>query len=89
MNTEHLRLLLESHVKGEVSTEDALSRLKTLSFENLGYAKIDHHRKIRNGYPEVIYGEGKTPEQVVAEDRALSLARRGLPGARTATPCRA
>ena len=72
MNTEHLRLLLESHGKGEVSTEDALSRLKTLSFENLGYAKIDHHRKIRNGYPEVIYGEGKTPEQATEIFRRLA-----------------
>ncbi len=64
MTPEHLRHLLESLKRGEVSTEDVLGRLKRLSFEDVGFAKIDHHRRIRNGYPEVIYGEGKTPEQV-------------------------
>ncbi len=64
MSPEHLRHLLESLKRGEVSTEDVLGRLKSLSFEDVGFAKIDHHRRIRNGYPEVIYGEGKTPAQV-------------------------
>jgi NCAIR mutase (PurE)-related protein len=64
MSPEHLRHLLESLKRGEVSTEDVLGRLKSFSFEDVGFAKIDHHRRMRNGYPEVIYGEGKTPEQV-------------------------
>lgn len=64
MTHEHLEHLLESLKRGEVTTEDVLSRLKNLSFEDVGFAKIDHHRRIRNGYPEVIYGEGKTPMQV-------------------------
>ncbi len=72
MNAEHLRHLIESHSRGEVSTEDVLSRLKSLSVENLGYAKLDHHRRIRNGYPEVIYGEGKTPEQAAEIFRRLA-----------------
>ncbi len=72
MNDEHLRSLIESHSRGEVSTEDVLTRLKSLSFENLGYAKLDHHRRIRNGYPEVIYGEGKTPEQAAEIFRRLA-----------------
>lgn len=63
MDLLSLHNLLESHKKDEISTEDVLSKLKALPFEDLGYAKIDHHRKIRNGYPEVIYGEGKTPQQ--------------------------
>jgi NCAIR mutase (PurE)-related protein len=50
--------------EGELSTEEVLSRLQTFSFEDVGFAKIDHHRRIRNGHPEVIYGEGKTPGQV-------------------------
>jgi len=64
MSPEHMQHLLESFKRGEISTEDALRRLKALSFEDVGFAKIDHHRRMRNGYPEVIYGEGKTPEQV-------------------------
>ncbi|MDW7710698.1 MAG: nickel pincer cofactor biosynthesis protein LarB [Deferrisomatales bacterium] len=64
MTPDHLRHLLESLKQGEISTDDVLDRLKSLSFEDVGFAKIDHHRRMRNGYPEVIYGEGKTPEQV-------------------------
>jgi NCAIR mutase (PurE)-related protein len=64
MSPEHMRHLLESLKRGEVSTEDVLGRLQAMSFEDVGFAKIDHHRRMRNGYPEVIYGEGKTPEQV-------------------------
>lgn len=63
MRPEHIRHLLESHKREELSTEDVLLQLKAFPFEDMGFAKIDHHRKIRNGYPEVIFGEGKTPEQ--------------------------
>jgi hypothetical protein len=63
MNREYLCRLLEGHKKDEISTADVLARLTSLPCEDLGYARIDHHRGIRNGYPEVIYGEGKTPEQ--------------------------
>lgn len=49
---------------GKVSTEDALSRLADLPYEELGYAKIDHHRALRRGFPEVVFGPGKTAEQV-------------------------
>lgn len=72
MKPEHIRHLLESHKREEISTEDVLSKLKVFPFEELGFAKIDHHRKIRNGYPEVIYGEGKTPEQAAEIFRRLS-----------------
>ncbi len=64
MTQNHLRHLLESLKRDELTTEDVLSRLEDLTFEDVGFAKIDHHRRMRNGYPEVIYGEGKTPEQV-------------------------
>ena len=60
MSPEHLRHLLESLKQGEVTTDDVLARVKSLGYEDVGFAKIDHHRRIRNGYPEVIYGEGKT-----------------------------
>ena len=49
-----------------LSEEDALDRLKSLPFEDLGFANVDHHRSLRQGFPEVIYGPGKTPEQVAA-----------------------
>jgi NCAIR mutase (PurE)-related protein len=64
MTREHLRHLLESLKRDELSTEEVLSRVQNLTFEDLGFVKIDHHRRMRNGYPEVIYGEGKTPGQV-------------------------
>lgn len=66
MNAESLRRLIESYKRDEISTEDLLARLRDLPFEDLGFARIDHHRRLRNGYPEVIYGEGKTPEQAAA-----------------------
>ena len=72
MNPEHLRHLLESLKQGEVTTDDVLARVKSLGYEDLGFAKIDHHRRIRNGYPEVIYGEGKTPAQVAEIFRRLA-----------------
>ena len=56
--------LLEAVKNGDVSIHDALSKLKALPFEDVGFAMIDHHRGIRQGYPEVIYGESKTPLQI-------------------------
>ena len=64
MNADSLKLLLESVKDGKVSVDDAVSELKKLPFEDLGYAKVDHHRNIRNGYPEVIFSQGKTVEQI-------------------------
>jgi pyridinium-3,5-biscarboxylic acid mononucleotide synthase len=66
MNTESLKNLLDNVKNGEVSVENALTELKKLPFEDLGFAKVDHHRNIRNGYPEVIYCQGKTTEQIKA-----------------------
>ncbi|WP_066505726.1 nickel pincer cofactor biosynthesis protein LarB [Abyssisolibacter fermentans] len=64
MNEDSIRQLLKHVKEGNVNVDEALNVLKDLPFEDIGYAKIDHHRQIRNGYPEVIYCEGKTPEQV-------------------------
>lgn len=72
MKTEQIRQLLERHKNGTVSTEGALSQLKGLSCEELGFARIDHQRRLRNGYPEVIYGEGKSPGQVLEIFRRLA-----------------
>ena len=64
---EHTKLteLLKKVAQGEVSVEKAALELKTEPFEDLGFAKLDHHRKIRQGAAEVIYGAGKTPEQIL------------------------
>ena len=59
------KAVLEAVKNGEMSVEDALLCLKKEPFEDIGYAKIDHHRSIRQGMPEVIYGAGKTPEQII------------------------
>lgn len=62
---EALKTLLNSVSQGQVSPEDALEKLKYLTYEPVGdFAKIDHHRSLRTGFPEVIWGPGKTPEQI-------------------------
>lgn len=63
MNTD-IRQLLENVRSGVISIDDAVLELKKAPFEELGYAKVDSHRKIRQGAAEVIYGAGKTPEQI-------------------------
>jgi NCAIR mutase (PurE)-related protein len=64
MDNKQLEDLINGIRSGKVSTEAALQCLKKLPFEDLGYAKVDHHRCLRNGVPEVIYCAGKTVEQV-------------------------
>ena len=64
MNSD-IRKLLESVRSGDVSVDDALLKIKMSPFEDIGYAKVDLHRRVRQGAAEVIYGAGKTPEQIV------------------------
>lgn len=64
MTRETILELLERIQRGETSPEEALSRLSRLPYEDTGFAKIDHHRSLRVGLPEVIYSAGKTPAQV-------------------------
>jgi NCAIR mutase (PurE)-related protein len=66
MDRERLAELLAAVRSGACPIDEALARLRTLPFEDLGFAKVDHHRALRNGFPEVILGEGKSVEQVVA-----------------------
>src|ERR1700752_2696168 len=64
MDRARLHELL-THVKdGSVDIEHALDTLKTLPFEDLGFARIDHHRALRKGFPEGIFGQGKTAHQI-------------------------
>src|SRR2546426_905288 len=66
MDRKQLADLLAAVGSGACSVEDALGRLRGWPYEDLGFAKIDHHRGLRNGFPEVILGEGKAAEQVIA-----------------------
>jgi NCAIR mutase (PurE)-related protein len=71
MNTDQLRQLLEQVRDGERPVQQALDELRHFPFEDLGFAKIDHHRALRHGMPEVIFGKGKTPDQVAGIAAAL------------------
>lgn len=71
MGEEELRQLLSAVASGTVSPETGLERLRNLPYEDLGFAQVDHHRSLRQGQPEVIYGEGKTVEQISAIIAAL------------------
>ena len=64
MKREMLEKMLSDVKEGKLSVEKAMEDLKHFPYSDLGYAKIDHHREIRTGYPEVVYCEGKSPEQV-------------------------
>jgi len=63
--------LLKGVRRGKVSVPQAVARLRHLPFEDLGFAKIDHHRTLRQGFPEVVMGQGKEPKQIAAIVRAL------------------
>jgi pyridinium-3,5-biscarboxylic acid mononucleotide synthase len=71
MDASDVKLILESVHSGQTSVSKALERLKYLPFEDLGFAKIDHHRELRQGFSEVVYGQGKTPEHVAGIIRAM------------------
>jgi hypothetical protein len=64
MDEERLRTLLDQVRSGAVDIDHAMERMRHLPFEDLGFAKVDHHRALRHGLPEVIFAKGKTPEQV-------------------------
>ena len=66
MEQKRLKELLEAVAGGAVTPDDAMERLRNLPFEDIGFAKVDHHRHLRKGYPETVFAQGKTPEQVVA-----------------------
>jgi pyridinium-3,5-biscarboxylic acid mononucleotide synthase len=75
MDPREIDVLLRDVREGRVTPEAAAERLKTLPFESLGFATVDHHRALRRGFGEVIFGAGKTPEQVTAI--AVSIASHG------------
>lgn len=64
MAVEYIKDVLSKLKKGKINQDEALEKLKNIPYEELGFAKIDHHRELRRGYPEVIFCSGKTPVQV-------------------------
>lgn len=75
MYDETLKDILQKYKDGTIDMNDAVKRLNTLPYEDIGFAKIDYNREVRRGYPEVIYCEGKTPEQV--RDIAFHMYKKG------------
>ena len=65
MNSNDIEEILKAHSTGNLSVAEATDRLKNLSYENIGYARVDHARAARQGFPEVIFGQGKTNVQIV------------------------
>ena len=72
MNQKEIEEILQAHARGETPLAEAAERLKNLSYENIGYAKVDHARAERQGFPEVIFGQGKTRAQIVGIFEKLS-----------------
>jgi len=88
VDREALRALLDDLKAGRVDVDAAVTRLRGLPFEDLGFAKVDHHRALRGGAPEAVFCPGKTPAQVVAILSRLisrSPARWPPPACRTST----
>ena len=75
MDEQDVRNLLEAVKRGTLATERGVERLRQLPFENLGFAKIDHHRALRQGYPEVVFARGKTVKQVTEIVRGMLRAK--------------
>jgi NCAIR mutase (PurE)-related protein len=71
MNTEILKQILENVKSGRIETDTALQQLRRFPFEDIGFAKIDHHRQLRQGFPEVIFCSGKTAEQITEIARCI------------------
>src|SRR5215470_5804643 len=71
MNEKDIRGILSAVRERTLSEADAVERLKHLPFEDLGFAKVDHHRSLRQGFAEVVLGKGKTPQQVAEIVRAM------------------
>ncbi len=72
MTEDQIKRLLEDYRNGSISSGDAIARLRALPFEDLGFANIDHHRVLRQGFPEVVFGAGKTDDELVEILRAMN-----------------
>lgn len=71
MNNDKIKRILSSVKSGSISVEGAVKKLKHFPYEDISFAKVDHHRHLRQGVPEVIFASGKTKEQVVGIAKAM------------------
>src|SRR5271157_4350910 len=78
LTPEEITQMLQQVRRGKLSVEGALERLRNLPYEDLGYAKIDHHRSLRQGFPEVIFARGKDPAHVEGIVRRMLLNRHNI-----------
>ena len=78
MTAEEITKMLQQVRRGKLRVPDALERLRHLPYEDLGYAKVDHHRALRQGFPEVIFARGKTLSQVEAVVRRMLTSRANI-----------
>jgi pyridinium-3,5-biscarboxylic acid mononucleotide synthase len=86
VDREKVRALLEDVARGALLPEQALARLRTLPVEDLGFARVDHHRALRHGLPETVFCPGKQPEQVVAILERLARHHRNVLATRAEPP---
>ncbi|MEE9498989.1 MAG: nickel pincer cofactor biosynthesis protein LarB [Nitrospinaceae bacterium] len=84
MNRESLQQLIHDLYEKKIEPQEAYERLKNLPYEDLGFAQVDHHRSLRNGIPEVIYCEGKTPDQILTLIRKMDQAETDILATRLA-----
>ncbi|MCL6610155.1 MAG: nickel pincer cofactor biosynthesis protein LarB [Peptococcaceae bacterium] len=82
MDRQQLRELLDSLARQEITVDQAVDRLKSLPYQDLGFAKVDHHRGLRCGFPEVIFCQGKKPDQVAKIFQQLMAVNRTILGTR-------
>ena len=82
MDRAYLTELMNQVAAGERKPEDAVEILKELPFEDLGFANVDHHRSLRTGYPEAVFCQGKTPSQIAAIMKELSVHNKNIIGTR-------
>ena len=86
MNSESIRKLFEQVRAGKLAPDEAVEKLRHLPFEDLGFAKVDHHRALRVGTPEVILAQGKTPAQVAGIFKKLALHGKNVLATRASKP---
>jgi NCAIR mutase (PurE)-related protein len=78
LTPEEITKMLQQVRRGKLSVGEAVDRLRTLPYEDLGYAKIDHHRMLRQGFPEVVFARGKEPAQVEGIVRRMLRTRQNV-----------
>ncbi|MDR3591640.1 MAG: nickel pincer cofactor biosynthesis protein LarB [Negativicutes bacterium] len=78
MDIDHMKAMLENFRDGSISLDEALAKLKSFPYEDLDFVKIDHHRMLRQGFPEVVFAQGKTVQQVAEIVDHLSRCNRNV-----------